>query len=229
MASMAIVTTIYFLTNVAYFAVLTPSEILSSNAVAVTFGNRVMGIIAWIISVFVACSVFGNLNGRIITTSRVFYAGAKEGHLPKFLSLIHVKNNTPGMAIIAVIICTTFPIFMEDIGSILTYMSFVGNFMNLLCILGFLWLRYKEPKRDRPIKVWCGFPFVYLMVNIFVTVFPIIQRPIEIAIASGVLFMGLVVYYFAIHKQSKILGRCVDKVYHFCQIVFQSVEEEKIK
>ena len=38
--SKSIITGVYLLTNFAYLAVLTPSEILSSDAVAMTFGAR---------------------------------------------------------------------------------------------------------------------------------------------------------------------------------------------
>merc|ERR1711910_256623 len=53
MISMPLVTGIYLLANFAYFTVLTPSEILASDAVAVTFGNRLFGPMAWIMPVFV--------------------------------------------------------------------------------------------------------------------------------------------------------------------------------
>ncbi|KAK7072837.1 Y+L amino acid transporter 2 [Halocaridina rubra] len=225
--SVAIVTVIYVLINIAYFAVLTPSEILSSSAVAVTFGNQKLGIIAWTISIFVACSIFGSLNGGIMTFSRVLYAGAREGHLPKCFSLVHINNKTPGVAIIASLIGSSVVIFANDYASILAYLSFAMNLMNLLCVLAFLWFRYNQPERHRPIKVWFGFPAVYLVLNIFITIFPIIEQPTEIATAAAILVLGLLVYYLAIYKKNETIGRCMDKVYYLCQMLFLCVEEEK--
>ncbi|KAG7168974.1 Y+L amino acid transporter 2-like 6 [Homarus americanus] len=135
--SLTLVTVIYVLTNVAYYAVLTPAEILSSSAVAVvgscavlcvcdcggqlccpmvlwlwwvvvlsygavavTFGQRVMGVMGWIIAFFVACSTCGYINGAIFVDSRIVYSGAREGHFPHFLSFIQVDRCTPIPAII---------------------------------------------------------------------------------------------------------------------------------
>lgn len=56
---MPLVTTIYVLVNLAYFAVVSSGEMLSSVAVAVTFGNKVFGPFAWLIPIFVALSCFG--------------------------------------------------------------------------------------------------------------------------------------------------------------------------
>jgi len=82
-------------TNIAYFSVLSPDEILSSDAVAVTFGDKMLGVFSWIMPFAVACSTFGSLNGAIFASSRLFFVGARNGHLPAAISLINVNCLTP--------------------------------------------------------------------------------------------------------------------------------------
>ena len=93
--SLPTVTIIYALANIAYFSVLTTTDILNSSAVAVTFGNRIFGIFSWIMPLSVACSTFGGLNGGIFASSRLYFVGARSGHLPSFLSMINIKYLTP--------------------------------------------------------------------------------------------------------------------------------------
>lgn len=97
---MPIVTIIYVMVNLAYFAVVSKTELLSSLAVAVTFGNRMFGPLAFVVPIFVALSTFGGVNGILFTSSRLFATGAQEGHLPKFFQLFHVKQQTPIPALI---------------------------------------------------------------------------------------------------------------------------------
>jgi solute carrier family 7 (L-type amino acid transporter), member 5 len=98
--SIPAVTIIYVCTNVAYFAVLPTNDIQSSLAVAVTFGDKMLGMFAWLMPLFVACSTFGSLNGAIFASSRLFFVGARNGHLPSVISLINVKCYTPIPSII---------------------------------------------------------------------------------------------------------------------------------
>lgn len=105
--SIPMVTIIYVATNVAYFAVLPTNDIQASLAVAVTFGDKMLGMFAWLMPLFVACSTFGSLNGAIFASSRLFFVGARNGHLPAAISLINIKCLTPIPSII----------FMVRIGS----------------------------------------------------------------------------------------------------------------
>ena len=69
---------IYVLTIVAFHTSLSTYEVLGSEAVAVTFADRLYGKMAWVIPIFVACSTFGAVNGTLLTSSRLFFAGARE-------------------------------------------------------------------------------------------------------------------------------------------------------
>lgn len=94
--SLPMVTLVYLLANISYFTVLTPDELLASNAVAVSFGDRMLSSqFSWVMPLSVALSTFGGLNGGIFASSRLFFVGARSGHLPKCLAMINLKYFTP--------------------------------------------------------------------------------------------------------------------------------------
>lgn len=93
--SLPIVTSIYVLANMAYLAVLTPTEMMASDAIAVTFANHLFGSFAWIVPVMVAISAFGGLSVHIMTSSRMLFVGARNNHFPTFLAHLDVKHLTP--------------------------------------------------------------------------------------------------------------------------------------
>ena len=68
--SCILVTVVYVLTNVAFYTTLSVPEVLGSEAVAVTFAERMFGHFAFLIPVFVAMSTFGGVNGILLTSSR---------------------------------------------------------------------------------------------------------------------------------------------------------------
>ena len=110
--SLPTVTVIYVLANVAYFAVLTPGELLEkqSPTVAVSFGNAMLGRFAWTMPLAVACSAFGSLNGAIFASSRLLFVGARSGHMPSFFAMINVHYFTPVPALVSLVSLSLSPL-----------------------------------------------------------------------------------------------------------------------
>lgn len=90
--SLPLVTGSYVLANMAYLAVLTPPQMIASEAIAVSFGNKILGVMSWTIPVMVAISAFGGLSVHIMTSSRMCFVGTRIGHMPAFLSHINIKK-----------------------------------------------------------------------------------------------------------------------------------------
>ncbi|KAK2510938.1 large neutral amino acids transporter small subunit 2-like protein [Columba guinea] len=108
--SLPLVTLVYVLANVAYLTAMSPQELLQSQAVAVTFGEKALGrALAWVMPLGVALATFGGVNGSLFTCSRLFYAGARERQLPALLAMIHLERRTPGPALL-VTVPTVLPV-----------------------------------------------------------------------------------------------------------------------
>ncbi|XP_063849252.1 Y+L amino acid transporter 2-like [Scylla paramamosain] len=227
--SVTIVIIIYMLTNVAYFAVLPKDLLLSSPAVAVTFGNLALGMMAWTIPIFVACSISGGLNGSTFATSRLLFVGSRRGHLPRALSFVHVDNNTPVISLFFSAVLSMLMFVTSDVRVLINYLSFSGNLLALLCLSTFFWFRVKQPNLARPIKVWIGFPIIFSILSFFLCVMPVIRNPLEVAAALAVIVTGLPVYYFLVRNEVKPqrLVTAMDKVTYVCQLFFKAVPEER--
>lgn len=226
--SLSCVTLIYILTNVAYFAVLSPEEILASEAVAVSFGQRILGVVAWLIPIFVACSTGGSMNGNIFGSSRVLFVGARRGHLPRALGLVSVESRTPVTSLVFMAAISLLMFTTSDLRVLINYTAFAGNLIGLGIISAFFWFRIKQPDRPRPIKIWIGFAIIELLMSLFLVVFPAVKQPIEVAFALGFAATGLLVYYVTQHRRvsSARLDRTMDKVTYVCQMLFVAVHEE---
>ena len=194
MIALPLVTLCYTLVNVAYFSILTPTEVLSSDAVAVSVAEKVHPILVVIMPLFVACSCYGAANGSIFTNGRVVCSAAKEGHMPRFLATINEHFNTPLRAIMFPSSISLCLLMIGSLDSLLSCFSFVawvflgGTFLSLLI------LRWKRPNDLRPYKVWIGIPIAMVMVSCYLVIAPLLAKPKSSAVALGFVLAGVPVY-----------------------------------
>ncbi|XP_072263595.1 b(0,+)-type amino acid transporter 1-like [Pyxicephalus adspersus] len=201
MIAIPLVTCIYLLANVSYFAAMTPQELLSSDAVAISWGLKVLGNWTWIISLGVALSTFGSANGTFFSGGRVCYVAGREGHMPDVLSMVHVKRLTPSPALIFTTIISLIMIIPGDFSTIVNFFSFTAWLFYGITISGLIYMKIKKPDIPRPYKVPIVVPIIVLIAAVYLVLAPIIGSPqleylyVTLFILSGVILYIPVVHY----------------------------------
>ncbi|XP_069829230.1 b(0,+)-type amino acid transporter 1-like [Dendropsophus ebraccatus] len=195
-----LVTCFYVLANVSYFAAMTPQELLASDAVAVSWGWKVLGTWTWIITLGVALSTFGAANGSLFCGGRMCFVAAREGHLPDALSMIHVKRLTPSPALIFTCFIAIILIIPGDFSSIVTYFSFIAWIFYGLTISGLIYMKIKKPDIPRPYKVPIIIPVIVLIAAVYLVLAPVIDTPrMEYLYVALFFLSGVIVYIPVIH------------------------------
>jgi amino acid transporter len=131
------------------------SELATADAMGNLFGSDVFA------NILILGGVFGILtswNGFLVGGSRLIYAMAESGMLPRWLGRLHPRYRTPTNAILLIgTISLVAPFFgqemliwLVDAGS----MSIVIAY--LMVAISFLILRRREPEMSRPFRVGSG-------------------------------------------------------------------------
>lgn len=227
--SLPLVTIIYVSANAAYLAVLTPHEMIASNAIAVTFGDKVLTYGAWIIPIMVAISAFGGLSVHIMTSSRMCFVSARNGHMPECLSFIDIKHYTPTPSLVFLCILSLIYLFIGDVYVLITYSSVVETFFIMLSVSGVLYFRYTHPNMHRPIKVNILVPITFVIICIFLIIVPSYQVPYEVGMGCLLTVLGIPVYLIGVawkHKPEWFQTR-IHRFTYAIQKLFMSAKEER--
>lgn len=151
---------VYLLTNVAYFYVLTPAEVATSDRVAAEMMRRVLGDSgAAVVSAIAMVSIFAALNGAILSGSRVPYAMARDQMFISSLAKVNPRHRTPGNALVFISLLASVLVFSGRFDEIITYVIFTSWILYAMTTAGVIVLRRKRPDLPRPYRT-LGYPIV---------------------------------------------------------------------
>lgn len=150
--------------------------------------------------------VFGMVTVILVQTfalSRVILVVAKDGLLPKFLTKIHPKYNTPHVTtlILGFLIAGISGFMPLTIIGTLSSVGALSSFM-VVCI-ALMVMRFKFPDLKRPFK--CPFAFVIGTLGVLLSVVLLASAMIEVGVyTAGWIIIGLIIYfvYFQFRKKA---------------------------
>uniref|UniRef100_A0A8C6I6L6 Solute carrier family 7, (cationic amino acid transporter, y+ system) member 13 n=1 Tax=Mus spicilegus TaxID=10103 RepID=A0A8C6I6L6_MUSSI len=213
-----LVTVVYLLANISYLTVLTPQEMLSSDAVALTWTDRVIPQFTWTVPFAISASLFINLVINVLETSRVLYIASENGQLPLLFCALNV-HSSPFIAVLLIVSMASILIVLTNLIDLINYLYFVVSIWTALSIIGILKLRYQEPNLHRPYKVFLPFTFIALGITLSLVLIPLVKSPkLHYIYVFLFLLSGLVFYVPLIHFKVKFVW--FQKLTCYLQLLF---------
>ncbi|RCH84316.1 b(0,+)-type amino acid transporter 1 [Rhizopus stolonifer] len=175
-----IVTMVYVLGNIAYFATLPIKTVATSSTVAMQVGSVSMGTGgAYFFALMVVLSTFGAVNGNVWAASRLVMTAANEDgvFMPPIFGKLNEKRQTPIFALILVGIIATIWCIPGDFTYLAKMYSFTGWLFYGFTVFGLILMRFKKSTRDlpRPFKIWLPFAIFFVIIDIYLVVAPLID------------------------------------------------------
>lgn len=197
---------IYILINVAYFTLLSPKQMIDSSAVAFTFVEKIVGKYSWIMSICVALSCLGFLNGSLFSASRTIFAAARKNHMPTVLALINVTYLTPMTSVVFMSFLSTLCLFFDDV-YVLLKLTMLSEYIFIgATVFGLLYLRKYKPEMTRPIVVNLFYPISFCIICVLIILMTIYNSPYDSIMCVIVILAGVPVYviFVAMDKPKSI-------------------------
>lgn len=201
------VTAVYLLLNIAYYAVLTPLQVsasasAASSAISTAWGQRAM----LLISSVILTSILGSMNGMILTAPRVYYAMAKDGVFLQKFGEISERFRVPVFAIAVQAIWSSALTLMGTFQQLFTYVIFTAWIFYGLTVAGVLLLRRRAiaPLADFRTPGYPWVPIAFVLAAAGITLSTILSDPLHAAYGIGLVLVGVPLYFFFQRSQKAL-------------------------
>ena len=195
---------LYLVINAGYFYALSPETVANvpeASSVAAVVMVRMLGAAgASLLTIGMMFSTFGALHSLCLAVSRIPFAMARDGLLPRTFATVSPRARVPTRAILLLGGCAIGFVFLGTFDVLTDVVVFMLLLFNGMAVASIYVLRRKLPNAVRPYRVW-GYPVVpalflaataYLMINTF------LATPQRALASLGIVALGLPLYtYYA--------------------------------
>ncbi len=193
-----VVIAVYLLVNTAYLRALPLPQLAASKSVATDAATVAMGHAgASLIGALVMLSVFGTLNGSILSSPRVFFAMAEDGLFFRTVGKVHPKYETPHVAIGFIVVLAVIYVLLRDFMQLAeAYVLGIWPFL-ALSVVGIFILRRRRPDFPRVYRA-IGYPVIpalFVLATLVVIGNSLYQQPWSTGASILITLVGVPLYF----------------------------------
>jgi basic amino acid/polyamine antiporter, APA family len=205
---LGLVMLVYVSINVALLHVLPAGVLAASKTPAADVSKVLFGTGgASLIAIGILISIFGTLNGYILTGARIPFTMGERGLLPfsNFLGQLHPRFNTPIPAMIVQAILASLFILSGSFNRLTDLAVFVIYFFFTMGFVAVFILRKREPNLLRPYRVpgYPVVPIIAILGGVYILVNNLITNPMDSMLGIGLTLLGIPVYWYMTKKNEE--------------------------
>nr|KAG5707992.1 hypothetical protein BaRGS_025130 [Batillaria attramentaria] len=190
---------LYGLVVTSYFTVMSREDMIASEAIGVTWAERVLDGAMAIIPIGVGLTALGSLNATFLSAGRLSGVAVKDRNMPEVTSWVHVRSKTPILTVYTRLIISIIMIMVAEIAALVRFFIFSVWLFHGMSILALLVLRFKNKDKLRPYKVNLILPVIVVAVIAFLLIGPFLEEPQPEFISSLVLIALSLICYLPSH------------------------------
>ncbi len=194
-----VVVATYLGANAAYLHVLSLSALSEHQRVAAATMSILAGPRgAVFVAALILCSIFGALNGTILTASRVYYAMARDRLFFRSVSRLHSKFQSPIGSLLILGIWSSVLAVSGSFEQLYTYVVFTMWVFSGAAIFVVIILRRRRPELARPYRVpaYPYLPIAFVLAAAAIVINTVVSEPFESLAGLGIVFTGIPLYIF---------------------------------
>lgn len=195
------ITLIYVLVNYAFLTALPFKEIIGNQNTAYLASLKLFGSLdGKLVTIGILISVYGAINGFMLTGMRIPYTLAQNKMLPfsDKISRTNVNTGVPTLSALIILFVSLIMILLGTFDLLTNMLVFVMWTFTTLISIAVVILRYREPKLERPYVVpWYPIvPIISIGGGLFIVISTVINEFWLSITGIGLTLLGLPIYYY---------------------------------